>query len=121
MIRTLAKALHALIERDGARADNLLTQRFKASEASVIDGTWNWTRHQDLISEEGVGLSAGPLERGPAEHACTSAFPQTERCILMVKHGHLVRNSIVDDIKQLHTFLAYPTKTLIKFTFWKFV
>ena len=71
----------------------------------VIDGTWNLARHQDLISEEGVGLSAGPLERGPVEHACTSAFPQTERCIPMVKHGHHVRNSIVDDIKQLHKFL----------------
>ena len=47
-----------LVGRDVLRAGDLLIQRFKALETSVIDGTWLRARHHELILEEGVGLAS---------------------------------------------------------------
>ena len=41
-----------------SRAGDLLIQRFKALETSVIDGTWLRARHHELIPEESVGLAS---------------------------------------------------------------
>ena len=46
------------MEGDVLRAGDLLIQRFKALETSVINGTWLWARHHELIPEEGVGLAS---------------------------------------------------------------
>ena len=43
---------------DVLRAGDLLIERFKAPETSVIDGTWLRARHHELIPEEGVGLAS---------------------------------------------------------------
>jgi len=64
-MRTLAEALDAMITGDSARAGDLLIQRFKALETSVMDGNWTMARHHELIPEEGVGL-ASDAERGLA-------------------------------------------------------
>ena len=53
--------LDALMEEDVLRAGDLLIQRFKTLETSVIDGTWSRARHHELIPEEGVGLASRPL------------------------------------------------------------
>ena len=55
--RTIAEAVDALVEGNALRAGDLLIQRFKALETSVIDGTWSRARHHELIPEEGVGLA----------------------------------------------------------------
>ena len=57
-MRTIAEAVDALVEGDVLRAGDLLIQRFKALETSVIDGTWLRGRHHELIPEEGVGLAS---------------------------------------------------------------
>ena len=57
-MRTIAEAVDALVEGDVLRAGDLLIQRFKALETSVIDGTWLRARHHELIREEGVGLAS---------------------------------------------------------------
>ena len=57
-MRTIAEAVDALVEGDVLRAGDLLIQRFKALETSVIDGTWLRARHHELIPEEGVGLAS---------------------------------------------------------------
>ena len=57
-MRTIADAVDALVEGDVLRAGDLLIQRFKALETSVIDATWLRARHHELISEESVGLAS---------------------------------------------------------------
>ena len=57
-MRTTADSIDALMEGDVLRAGDLLIQRFKALETSVIDGTWARARHHELIPEEGVGLAS---------------------------------------------------------------
>ena len=57
-MRTIAEAVDALVEGDVLRAGDLLIQRFKALETSVIDGTWLRARHHELVPEEGVGLAS---------------------------------------------------------------
>ena len=57
-MRTIAESVDALMEGDVLRAGDLLIQRFKALETSVIDGTWSRARHHELIPEEGVGLAS---------------------------------------------------------------
>ena len=57
-MRTIAESIDALMEGDVLRAGDLLIQRFKALETSVIDGTWTRARHHELIPEEGVGLAS---------------------------------------------------------------
>ena len=57
-MRTIAESIDALMEGDVLRASDLLIQRFKALETSVIDGTWARARHHELIPEEGVGLAS---------------------------------------------------------------
>ena len=44
-MRTIAESIDALMEGDVLRAGDLLIQRFKALETSVIDGTWSRARH----------------------------------------------------------------------------
>ena len=44
-MRTIAESIDALMEGDVLRAGDLLVQRFKALETSVIDGTWARARH----------------------------------------------------------------------------
>ena len=58
-MRTIAESIDALMEGDVLRAGDLLVQRFKALETSVIDGTWARACHHELIPEEGVGLASG--------------------------------------------------------------
>ena len=55
------EALEALIERDGARAGELLITRFKGSQTFVVDGSWNLARHQELFPE-GVCWPVRPCE-----------------------------------------------------------
>ena len=57
-MRTIAESIDALMEGDVLRAGDLLIQRFKALETSVIDGTWARARQHELIPEEGVGLAS---------------------------------------------------------------
>ena len=57
-MRTIAEAVDALVEGNVLRAGDLLIQRFKALETSVIDGTWLRARHHELIPEESVGLAS---------------------------------------------------------------
>ena len=57
-MRTIAESIDALMEGDVFRAGDLLIQRFKALETSVIDGTWVRALHHELIPEEGVGLAS---------------------------------------------------------------
>ena len=57
-MRTIAESIGALMEGDVLRAGDLLIQRFKALENSVIDGTWSRARHHELMPEEGVGLAS---------------------------------------------------------------
>ena len=57
-MRTIAEAVDALVEEDVLRPGDLLIQRFKALETSVIDDTWLRARHQELILEECVGLAS---------------------------------------------------------------
>ena len=57
-MRTLAETIDALMEGDALRAGDLLIQRFKALETSVVDGTWSRARHHELIPEEGVALAS---------------------------------------------------------------
>ena len=57
-MRAIAETVDALVEGDVLRARDLLIQRFKALETSVIDGTWSRARHHELIPEEGVGLAS---------------------------------------------------------------
>ena len=57
-MRTIAESIDALMEGNVLRAGDLLIQRFKALETSVIDGTWSRARHHELIPEEGVGLAS---------------------------------------------------------------
>ena len=58
-MRTIAEAVDALVEGNVLRAGDLLIQRFKALETSVIDGTWLRARHHELSPEESVGLAVG--------------------------------------------------------------
>ena len=57
-MRTIAEAVDAFVEGNVLRAGDLLIQRFKALETSVIDGSWLRARHHELIPEEGVGLAS---------------------------------------------------------------
>ena len=57
-MRTIAESIDALMEGDILRAGDLLIQRFKALETSVIDGTWSRAPHHELNPEEGVGLAS---------------------------------------------------------------
>ena len=56
--REIAETIDALMEGDVLRAGDLLIQRFKALETSVIDGSWSLARHHELVPEEGVGLAS---------------------------------------------------------------
>ena len=57
-MRTIAEALDALIAGNGTRTGDLLIQRFKALEASVVEGSWATARHHELIPEDGVGIAS---------------------------------------------------------------
>ena len=72
-MRTVAEAVDALVEGNVLRAGDLLIQRFKALETSVIDGTWLRARHHELIPEEGVGLASA------AERQATSRLELQRR------------------------------------------
>ena len=56
-MRTVAEALDAILADDHLRAGDLLIQRFKALETSVVEGNWSMARHHEIIPEEGVGLA----------------------------------------------------------------
>lgn len=61
-LRTIAEGLDALLSGDQVRAADLLVQRFKALEASIIDGNWSVARHMELIPDSTRGLT-GTTER----------------------------------------------------------
>ena len=57
-MRTIAESIDALMDGNVLRAGDLLIQRSKALETSVIDSTWSRAQHHELIPEEGVGLAS---------------------------------------------------------------
>jgi hypothetical protein len=57
-MRTLAEALDTLLEGNLPRLGDILIQRFKALESSVVDGGWALARHQELIPSADAGLAS---------------------------------------------------------------
>ena len=66
-LRTLAEALDAIGTGDLPRLADLLTQRFKAIETYVQDGTWQIAKHQELIPAIEGGLSTVKERREAAK------------------------------------------------------
>ena len=64
-MRALAEAVDTLLEGNLPRLGDILIQRFKAVESSVVDGSWAVARHQELIPAADAGL-ASVAERSPA-------------------------------------------------------
>ena len=56
-MRTLAEAVDTLLEGNLPRLGDILIQRFKALESSVVDGSWTLARHQELIPSADAGLA----------------------------------------------------------------
>lgn len=54
---TLCTCLDLLMSGESVRCMDVLTQRLKAVEASVLDGNWNLARHYELIPPAGAQLS----------------------------------------------------------------
>ena len=57
-LATLATALDDIAAGRLPQVADLLMQRFKAVEASVIDGDWTSARHLELLPRSGVGLTS---------------------------------------------------------------
>ena len=63
-LRTLATALDNIATGDLATLADLLAQRFKAIQASIVDGNWSTARRLELVPSEHI--LASPLERRAA-------------------------------------------------------
>ena len=57
-LRTLALVLDLLQEGNLAGVGDVLVQRWKAVETSIVEGGWTLARHQELIPAQEVGLSS---------------------------------------------------------------
>ena len=90
-IQTLQLAMDCLLNGDLGMVGDVLMQRFKAIEGSMVDGGWELSRHMELIPSATVSTTT-PEERERAgrlavREAKLSATLQELRKKLKVKQG----------------------------------
>jgi hypothetical protein len=65
-LQTIARALDALGRGELPELADLLSQRFKALETSVVEGNWNLARRMELVPEQPAGLASYSERRDAA-------------------------------------------------------
>ena len=73
-MRTLATVLDHLVNQKVQSAADVVMQRYAACEKAVADSNWSRAKFQELVPQEGLGLTDVSDERALIEQVISALF-----------------------------------------------